>query len=149
MDEPDKTSDIHEWSDMAAWLAESLVGKPVGFIVEMGPSGYVDYDGEGDEEDVVCVQIQMLADGVMMLRRSRSVLRHLLIADFSSDKLPLNTWLFSDNFDDCTDGYIFSRDVQLLADVCVTWFRDNGGARSTDDLGMEYRYPDELLPPTA
>ncbi len=136
---------------MAEWLVESFTDKPVGFILEMGPSGFIDYDDDDEEEeedDVVCAQVQMLADGVMMLRRSRSVLGHLLIADYSSDKLPLNKWLFNDIFDDCTDGYLFSRDPHLLADICVTWFRDNWGTESTDALGCEYRYPDELLPPT-
>lgn len=146
MDEPYKKSDVHEWSDMAAWLVESLTDKPVGFILEMGPSGYIDYDDD-HEDEVVCAQVQMLADGVMMLRRSRSVLGHLLIADYSSDKLPLNKWLYNDNFDDCTDGYLFSRDPELLADICVTWFRDNWATESTDALGCEYRYPDDLLPP--
>lgn len=148
MDEPDKTSDVHEWSDMTDWLVESFTDKPVGFILEIGPSGYIDYDDEEDGDDeVVCAQVQVLSDGVMMARRSRSMLEHLLIADYSSDKLPLNKWQFNDNFADCTDGYLFSRDPQLLADICITWFRDNWGARSTDDLGFEYRYPDELLPP--
>ncbi|WP_207842142.1 hypothetical protein [Williamsia soli] len=146
MDEPDKTSGVHEWSDMAAWLVESFTDKPVGFILEMGPSGYIDYDDD-HEDEVVCAQVQMLADGVMMLRRSRCVLGHLLIADYSSDKLPLNKWLYNDNFDDCTDGYLFSRDPELLADICVTWFRDNWGTESTDALGCEYRFPDDLLPP--
>jgi len=149
VDESDKTSDVQEWLGMTTWIVESLADKPVGFIFEMGPSGYVYHDDDEDEDevDVACVQVQMLAGGVMMLRRSRSVLGHLLIADYSSDKLPLNRWLFNDNFDDCTDGYLFSRDSLLLADACVTWFRDNCGTRSPNDLGCEYRYPDELLPP--
>lgn len=149
MDESDKASDVQEWSEMATWVIESLTDKPVGFIFEMGPSGYIyeDDDEDEDDSDVLCVQVQMLADGVMMLRRSRSILGHLLIGDYSSHKLPLNRWLFNDNFDDCTDGYLFSRDPLLIADICVTWFRDNAGTTTPNDLGCEYRYPDDLLPP--
>ncbi|PXW31243.1 UNVERIFIED_CONTAM: hypothetical protein DES50_1059 [Williamsia faeni] len=145
MDESEQTSNVDQWSDMAAWIIESLADKPVGFLFEMGPGDYVYSDD--DEDDVVCVQVQMLSDGVMMLRRSRSVLGRLFIADYSSDRLPLDKWLFNDHFEDCTDGYLFSRDLQLVADTCVTWFRENWGVRSPDDLGCEYSFPDELLPP--
>ena len=130
------------WEAMAAWLADSLSDKPTAFVLDMGPNSYL-IEGDDDEE-VVCAQAQVLADGVLMLRRSRSVLGHLLIGDYSVDGLELDRWHYDDRFDDCTDGYLFSRDAGLIADLCVTWFRDNWGAASTADLGCEYRFPDVL-----
>lgn len=79
-----------------------------------GPNSYVD---EGDDDEVVCERVQVLAAGVLMLRRSRSVLRHLLIGDYSVDGLELDRWHFDGRF---TDGYLFCRDTRLVADACVT-----------------------------
>ncbi|MDJ0395065.1 hypothetical protein QMK17_17205 [Rhodococcus sp. G-MC3] len=39
-----------------------------------------------------------------------------------------------------------SDDARLIADACVTWFRDNWGARSTDELGCDYGFPDVRAP---
>ena len=133
------------WTGMVEWLTGSLVDQPVALIVEIGPNSYV---SEDDDQEVVCAQIQVLADGVLMLRRSRVELGHLLLADYSTENLPLDIWQFDDHFEDCTDGYLFSRDVNLIANTCVAWFRDNWGTRSTSELGCSYRFPDELLPPT-
>lgn len=36
------------------------------------------------------------------------------------DGLELDRWFC----DDCTDGYLFTRDIALAADACVPWFRD-------------------------
>lgn len=94
----------------------------------------------------MCAQIQVLDDGVFLLRRSRIELGHLLLADYSPTGLTLERWYSNDHFEDCTDGYIFSRDRRLIADTCITWFRDNWGTRSTDDLGCDYRLPDSLVP---
>lgn len=132
------------WEAMVAWLVDSLRDKPTAFVLDMGPNSYVDEGDDEEEEEVVCAQAQVLADGVLMLRRSRSVLGHLMIADYSVDGLELDRWHFDDRFADCTDGYLFSRDTRLVADACVTWFRDNWGAASTGDLGCEYRFPDVL-----
>ncbi|MFC0453641.1 hypothetical protein [Rhodococcus jostii] len=132
------------WGGMAEWLMGSLVDQPVALIVAIGPNSYI---SDEDEDEVVCAQIQVLADGVLMLRRSRVELGHLLLADYSVDDLVLDRWHFNGHFEDCTDGYLFSRDVSLIANTCVTWFRDNWGTRSTSELGCSYRFPDELLPP--
>ena len=131
------------WAGMVEWLTGSLVEQPVALIVEIGPNNYV---SEDDDEEVVCAQIQVLADGVLMLRRSRVELGHLLLADYSAEHLTLDRWHFDGHFEDCTDGYLFSRDVNLIANTCVAWFRDNWGTRSTSELGCSYRFPDELIP---
>ncbi|WP_072687121.1 hypothetical protein [Rhodococcus marinonascens] len=146
VDSTDSTdsSEVSTWDGMVDWLVESLVDQPVALIVELGPNTYISDD---EDDEVVCVQIQVLADDVLLLRRSRTVLGHLLIADYSTGDLVLDRWHFDGHFEDCTDGYIFSRDAHLIANICVTWFRDNWGARSTDELGCSYRFPDELLPP--
>ncbi|WP_188544037.1 hypothetical protein [Rhodococcoides trifolii] len=128
---------------MAAWLVESMHGKPVGLVIELGPSDY----GPAEEEEgapVVCAQIQVLDDGVFMVRRSREVLGYLMLADHSADGLELDTWHHDDHFDDCTDGYLFTRDTRLIANTCITWFRDNTGMTTSDDLGCNYRFADEL-----
>lgn len=142
---PDFTSSsgVSNWQDMADWLAESLEGKPVAFILELGPQSFIN---GGDLDDVVCAQIQVLADGVLMLRRSRTVLGHLMLADYSSSELTLDLWHTDGHFDDCTDGYIFSRDSNLIADIAVTWFRDNWATAEPSELGCDYRFPDHLRP---
>ncbi len=129
------------WAGMVDWLIESLTDQPVAFMLEMGPSGF---RSQGVDDEVACAQIVVLDDGVLMLRRSRTVLDQLTLADFSVDGLALDRWFFDDHFADCTDGYLFTRDVRLVADACVGWFRDEWGTRSTDDLGCDYRFPDEL-----
>ncbi|MFC4602683.1 hypothetical protein [Rhodococcus kronopolitis] len=153
MEDSTSSSEVAKWVSMADWLIESLTDKPVAFILEMGPNSYIDYgsaiddDEDEDEESVVCVQIHVLANDVFMLRRSRTMLRRLMIADYSTDRLALDRWHNDDHFEDCTDGYLFTRDARLVADTSVAWFRDNWGTRSTDDLGCEYHFPDELLAP--
>ncbi|WP_408014527.1 hypothetical protein [Rhodococcus spongiicola] len=129
------------WAGMADWLVESLADKPVAFMLEMGPSGYRTRD---ELDEIVCAQIVVLADEVLMLRRSRAFLEQLTLADYSTNGLILERWFFDDHFEDCTDGYLFTRDARLVADTCVAWFRDEWGAESTDDLGCDYRFPDEL-----
>ena len=133
---------VDRWDDTSKWLVDSLFAKPSGLIIELGPRDYV--PGDDDSDDIVCAQIVVLDDGVFMLRRSRTVLRHLLLADYSEEGLYLDNWHFDDYFDDCTDGYLFSRDSRLIADACSVWFRDNAASGSTGELGCSYRFPDEL-----
>lgn len=142
------SSGVSSWPEMADWLADSLAGKPVAFILELGPQSFI--NGESPDA-VICAQVQVLDDGVLMLRRSRTVLGHLLLADYSSAGLPLDLWHNDGHFDDCTDGYIFSRDTRLIADIAVTWFRENWSSENAGpkDLGCDYRFPDQLRPPSA
>lgn len=137
------SSGVSSWPEMADWLADSLAGKPVAFILELGPQSFI--NGESPDA-VICAQVQVLDDGVLMLRRSRTVLGHLLLADYSSAGLTLDLWHNDGHFDDCTDGYIFSRDTRLIADIAVTWFRENWAAEGPTDLGCDYRFPDHLRP---
>lgn len=139
----DRRLQVDPWDSMDAWLVESFYDKPLGFIVELGPNSYIPDEAEEDD-DVVCAQVVVLDDDVMMLRRSRTELGHLLLADYSSTGLRLDTWHHDDRFDDCTDGYLFTRDIRLVARTCVAWFRDNVGMDTSGDLGCSYRFADEL-----
>lgn len=58
------------WEVMTSKLVDGLPDKPVGFVLDLGPRSYLPDDDEGDE--VVCAQIQMREDGVLMLRRARA-----------------------------------------------------------------------------
>ncbi|WP_328811411.1 hypothetical protein [Rhodococcus sp. NBC_00294] len=124
----------------AAWLMESMFDKPAGLIIELGPS---DYDPD-DEGDVFNAQIHVLDDGVYMVRRSRAVLQRLRLVDHGVEGLELDHWHHDDHFDDCTDGYLFSRDTQLIANACVAWFRQNGVTDERSALGCSYEFVDEL-----
>lgn len=142
MDDFANSAEVARWARMSEWIVESLPDQPVGFLLDMGPENYVD----GEEREAICAQIQVLEDDVLMLRRSRVMLRQLLLTDYSTDGLTLDRWHYDGHFDDCTDGYLFSRDIRLIGESCVTWFRDHSKTDSTDDLGCEYRFPDELRP---
>ncbi|MBY4130962.1 hypothetical protein HQO83_21430 [Rhodococcus fascians] len=123
-------------------MIESLFDKPVGFIVEVGPSDYV-ADSTNDTP-VVCSQVVVLSDGVVMLRRSRTELGHLLLADYASAGLPLDEWQNDGHFEDCTDGYLFTKDIRLVARSCIAWIRVNAGVNTTGNIGCSYRFADEL-----
>ncbi|OZD03666.1 hypothetical protein CH281_12045 [Rhodococcus sp. 06-221-2] len=129
---------------MTEWLTESLADKPCALIIDLGPSDYI--PSEDDENDVVCAQLIVMADEVFMVRRSRVEVGHLMFADYSTEYVELDRWYLAPHFDDCTDGYLFTKDRRLAAETCVTWFRDNQGASEPDNIGCDYRYPDELLP---
>ncbi|MEE2033981.1 hypothetical protein Q8814_17990 [Rhodococcus sp. CC-R104] len=129
---------------MLEWVLDSLTGKPLGFLFELGPFDHVDDEQDGE---IICAQIQVLDDDVLLLRRSKDVLGHLMLADYSAAGAVLDQWYFDTHFDDCTDGYLFSRDLDLIAEACVAWFRDNWGeTRSVDEIGCSCRFPDTLLP---
>ncbi|AMY26097.1 hypothetical protein A3Q41_04835 [Rhodococcoides fascians] len=136
--------EVDSWTHMTEWLTESLADKPVALIIDLGPSDYI--PSEHDSDDVVNAQLQVMADDVFMVRRSRTELGHLRLADYSTSFVELDTWYLAEHFDDCTDGYLFTRDRRLAAETCVTWFRDNQGAHSTGELGCSYWFADELLP---
>lgn len=140
--------EITTWDRMIDWLVESFTDQPTGLIIDLGPSDYVHVDDDHDnvDEPVVCSQMHVLADGVLMVRRSRTVLDRLRFDSHAVDALDLDRWFFDDHFDDCTDGYLFTRDIALAADVCVSWFRDVPGAPSLVEIGCSYEFPDTLPP---
>ncbi|MGX7729230.1 hypothetical protein ACWPOB_08135 [Rhodococcus sp. 2H158] len=140
--------EITTWDGMSDWLVESFTGQPVGLIIDLGPSDYVHFDDDHDnvDEPVVCAQMHVLADGVLMVRRSRAVLDRLRFDTHAVDALDLDRWLFDDPFDDCTDGYLFTRDIALAAEACVSWFRDVPGVPTLDEIGCSYEFPDTLPP---
>ncbi|WP_235578945.1 MULTISPECIES: hypothetical protein [unclassified Rhodococcus (in: high G+C Gram-positive bacteria)] len=134
------TFPVDAWDATANWLVESMIGNPVGLIVDLGPSNY---DPDVDDE-VINAQLHKLDDGVVMVRRSRTVLEQRRLLDHSVDGLTLDTWHHDDLFDDCTDGYLFTADLRLAAQACTAWFRDHGGVDSLDHLGCSYSMPDTL-----
>jgi len=141
--------EINTWDGMIDWLVDSFTDKPTGLVIDLGPSGYVapldhDEDEDEDEDPVVCAQVHVLADGVLMVRRSRTVLGRLRLDTHAVDGLELDRWFFDGHFDDCSAGYLFTRDVTLAADACVSWFRDSPDAPPLDELGCEYEFPDTL-----
>lgn len=144
MDHKPNSPGIRRWCDSVDWIIDSLTDKPVGFIFELGPGDLDDFDDE--DRDICCIQAQILEDDVVMLRRSRDLLRRLRLGSFSTAGVPIDRWLFNGHFEDCTDGYIFSRDRELLAGAIVAWFRDSCGIASPDAVGMSYRFPDTLMP---
>ncbi|UYP17172.1 hypothetical protein OED52_10525 [Rhodococcus sp. Z13] len=142
MDESGAGSGTASWDGMVEWLVESLTGRPTGFVLDVGPSDYA--PSEDDPDDVVCAQVHVLDDGVLLLRRSRTELDQLLLADHSPAGLVLDHWHTDTFFPDCTDGYLFSRDVRLIAEACVAWFRMDPSIDTTEQLGCSYRFPDAL-----
>lgn len=136
--------EIDKWVYTIEWLVESLTDQPVALIIDLGPNDYV--QNEDDPDDVPCAQLQVMADDVYMVRRSRTELGHLMLADYSTAGVTLDRWYLQEHFDDCTDGYMFTRDRRLAAETCATWFRDNQSAKMASELGCNYRYADELLP---
>lgn len=140
--------EITTWDGMIDWLVESFTDQPTGLIIDLGPSDYVHFDGDHDnvDEAVVCAQMHVLADGVLMVRRSRTVLDRLRFDSHAVDALDLDRWFFDDHFDDCTDGYLFTRDIALAAQACVSWFRDVPCAPTLEEIGCAYEFPDTLPP---
>jgi len=141
--------EINTWEEFTAWLVTSFTGQPVGLIIDLGPSDYVEYfdDEEFENEEVervVCAQVHVLSEGVLMVRRSQTVLERLRLDDHAIAGLELDRWFFDDHFDDCTDGYVFTRDIALAADACTSWFRDVPGAPAFDEIGCDYEYPISL-----
>ncbi|MGV8874908.1 MAG: hypothetical protein ACOH2Q_20435 [Rhodococcus sp. (in: high G+C Gram-positive bacteria)] len=132
--------EVDQWDSLAAWTVESLYDRPVGFIVEVGPSDYI--ANSTDDVPVVCSQVVVLSDGVVMLRRSLTELGHLLLTDYSSAGLPLDEWQNDGHFEDCTDGYLFTKDIRLVARSCIAWIRVNAGVNTTGNIGCSYRFAD-------
>ncbi|GAC50521.1 hypothetical protein [Gordonia aichiensis] len=154
---------INEWDSMLEWVAESLDDQPPGLEFSLGPKHVrladdwdeveaeieddeIDADDEVDYDapDAVCVQVYVLAGGVFLVRRSRTALRTLRFVDHDASSVPLDVWQHDDPFDDCTDGYLYTRERLLAAEACISWFRDNYAAPELTDLGCHYSYAVEL-----
>lgn len=83
---------------------------------------------------------------MFLVRRSRTELGHLLLADHTASAVTLDKFNLHEHFDDCTDGYLFTRYRRLAAETCVTWFRDTQNPDAEIDLGCDCRYANRLLP---
>ncbi|MGG7100873.1 hypothetical protein [Rhodococcus sp. 24CO] len=71
MDDSTNSSEVSEWATMVDWIVKSLPDKPVALVLDMGPNIRI----ANEHQEVVCAQIQLLGDGVLMLRRSRTIMR--------------------------------------------------------------------------
>ncbi|GGF99553.1 hypothetical protein GCM10007304_11760 [Rhodococcoides trifolii] len=134
---------VEPWDGLAAWLVESMTDSRPGMIIDLGPNTDIP-DEEIEDFELVNAQIHVLEDGVFLVRRSRRILRQLRFVDHSVAGLDLDLWHHDGLFDDCTDGYLFSRDRHLVASACAAWLRDNGGEDALDQLGCSFEFADEL-----
>lgn len=164
-DEPGLPAHIADWDGMLDWIAESLSDQPVGLEFGLGPRGIRladDWDStEADIDDPVeyptgddlevtparCVQVYTLADGIYLVRRSRIALRVLRFLDHDATSVVEDTWFHDDPFDDCTDGYMYTRDHLIAAEACVSWFRDSPRGPVMEDLGCQYSFADIIPGP--
>jgi hypothetical protein len=135
--------EVDQWDAMTAWLVESMQDEPAGLVIDLGPNTDIP-DDELDDIELITAQLHRLDDGVVMVRRSRRILHTLRFADHSVQGLVLERWHHDAHFDDCTDGYLFSRDLALAAGACVAWVRDAGGVEAADRLGCSFDFADEL-----
>lgn len=154
---------INDWDSMLEWVAESLDEQPAGLEFSLGPNDVrlaedwdeveadiEDDDIDADDEvdfgapDAVCAQVYVLDGGVFLVRRSRTALRTLRFTDHDASSVRLDVWHHDDPFDDCTDGYFYTRDRRLAAEACISWFRDNTDAPARTDLGCHYSYAVDL-----
>ena len=132
-----QTRPIDGWDDVIAWLIESFDALDVGDVLELGPSDHVLFEVDEGDEIVPTAQAQALRGGVVWLRLSTQVQGVPLLSSFSSKGIDLDVWHDGSMFEDCSDGYLASKDFAILAEACVTWFRDRQGFHY-DDLGCEH-----------
>lgn len=128
---------LEGWDGMARWLEVSCGALDVGDVLSIGPGGHVVYEDDDGNELVPNAQLQKLHDEVVWLRLSTTFMSAPLLSNLSSDGLELDSWRAGDLFDDCTDGFIISADFRMLADACVSWFRDRQELR-LDELGCHH-----------
>ena len=132
---------VNGWEDFVTWLVESFGAMGVGSLFEVGQRDTVVYAAD---DPVVCAQIVKLEDGVLWIRLSDVVLGAPMIADHTTERLPLDVWQFDDAYPDCTGGFLFSADHWLVAESCASWFRDRRGVDMPEALGCEYEPVDRL-----
>lgn len=76
MTDESSVQEISTWEEMTPWLGTFFADQPVGVIIDLGQSDYVEYFADeefGDEAaEVVCAG-HVLSDGVLMVRRSRTM----------------------------------------------------------------------------
>jgi hypothetical protein len=128
---------LEGWDGMSKWLAVSCGALDIGDVLSIGPGGHFVYEDDDGTEIVPNAQLQKLHDDVVWLRLSTTFMGVPLLADLSSDGLELDKWRDGDLFDDCTDRFIVSANFQMLADACVSWFRDRQGL-GIDELGCHH-----------
>lgn len=126
---------VENWDDFAKWVSDALVTLTVADTFEIGLAVCVSTNH--DSTETPCVQAIALEDGALLFRLSRVAMGVPLLQNYSVDGVDLNTWRTDPLFEDCTDGFIISRDVRMLANVSVAWFRDTHKL-DFDELGCEH-----------
>lgn len=133
-----QTWNVEGWDGMARWLEVSCGALDVGDVLSIGPASHFVYETDDGNEIVPNAQLQKLQDEIVWCRLSTTFMSAPLLSDLSSDGLALNVWRDGDVYDDCTDGFIVSADFRMLADACVSWFRDRQELR-LDELGCHHQ----------
>ena len=122
------------WREMRAWLVQSTTTMATGSVLEVGPAG-------ADDDLADSAQIHRLRAGTYLVRLSRRRMDIPMLADYSVPARALDRWHHDGRFPDCTDGYLFTRSHEVIADLCVAWFRDRCGVAGSGDLGFGYTVP--------
>lgn len=136
---------IENWEDFARWVSDALVTLTVGDTFEIGQVDNV--RSEEAQEVTPCVQAVALEDSALLFRRSRVVMGVPLLQNYSLEGIDLDAWRGDPLFEDCTDGFIISRDARMLANVSVSWFRDCH-ALELEELGCEHYRAVSLASPS-
>ena len=137
--DPRKEDSCRAWEAMSDWLIDSVSSMPAGGVLDLGPA---DHDeSASDIEDVPCAQILMLRNQKMMVRLSTDVMGTPSIAGYAVPRVMLDRWNYEDRFVDCTHGYLLTRSVACVADICVSWFRDRRAIATPAALGCSYTTP--------
>lgn len=126
---------IESWDDFARWVSDALVTLTAGDTFEIGTFNCEVFDDPTAASP--CVQAIALDDGALLFRRSRVVMGVPLLQTYSLEGIDLDAWRGDPLFEDCTDGFIISRDARMLANVSVSWFRDCH-ALEFKELGCEH-----------
>lgn len=129
----------HAWAEARTWLIEELRAMPNAAVLDLGPAG-LDTTLTPDS-DVECAQVHVLHGDVYLVRLSTDLMEHPRLAGYSVPRSVRNRWRLDDRFDDCTHGYLVSASAELIADICIGWFRDRCAWRHPGALGWSYTAP--------
>lgn len=127
------------WAAAREWLVTELRVMPSAAVLDLGPAGH---DAAADiDADVECAQIHVLQGKIYLVRLSTGLMERPRLAGYSVPRSARHRWHLDDRFPDCTHGYLTSDSAELIADVCIGWFRDRCAWPSPDTMGWSYTAP--------
>lgn len=132
---------VDGWDSMGAWLVESFGAMGVGSVLDVGLQGATIYS---PNDEIACAQVRKLENDVLWLRLSDRVMGFPNVTNLRTDGLLLDLWQREDLLEDCTEGQLFTADHELVAEACMSWFRDARAIGSPDELGCQYEAVDQL-----